>query len=268
MTTLSDYQDKYRAIRFERNEGILQMTLHHEGGEFIVTETALRDLGRAFVDVADDYDNKVVILTGTGGRFATQFDYGSFIENMRPDVFDYWIKTRTDGVRLLQAFLDIEVPVIAAINGPVVTHSETPLLADVVLATEETVFQDATHFIQGLPPGDGMHAVWTALLGLNRGRHFLLTGRVLTAREALELGVVAEVVTQDELLPRAWELATAWAKHSSATLRGTRAALTREWRRLLSDQLHTGLTHEAFAGVYLGAFDMPDNPIVDLDPRA
>ena len=65
------------------------------------------------------------------------------------------------------------------------------------------------------------------------------------------------------LLPRAWQLATTWASYSAATLRGTRAALTLEWRRLLHEQLHTGLTHEAYAG----AFDAPDIPIVDLDPR-
>jgi enoyl-CoA hydratase/carnithine racemase len=267
MTSLTDYQNRYPSVHFERRQGVVQMTLHHEGGEFIVTESALRDLGRAFLDVGEDHENKVVILTGTGERFATRFDYGSFVATMRPDIFDFWIRTRTDGVRLLQAFLDIEVPVISAINGPVVTHSETPLLADVVLATENTVFQDATHFLNGLPPGDGMHTVWTTLLGLNRGRHFLLTGRMLTAHEALGYGVVGEVLPQEALLPRAWELASRWATYSQATLRGTRAAVTREWRRLLSDQLHTGLTHEAFAGSFTGAFDMPENSVADLDPR-
>jgi enoyl-CoA hydratase/carnithine racemase len=71
MLALRDDEDKYPAIRFERREGVLQMTLHHEGGEFIVTESALRDLGRAFRDVGEDDENKVVILTGTGERFAT-----------------------------------------------------------------------------------------------------------------------------------------------------------------------------------------------------
>jgi enoyl-CoA hydratase/carnithine racemase len=79
--------------------------------------------------------------------------------------------------------------------------------------------------------------------------------------------VVSEVLPQEELLPRAWELASTWASYSPATLRGTRAALTLEWRRLLHEQLHTGLTHEAYAGAFTGAFDVPDIPIVDLDPR-
>jgi hypothetical protein len=57
------------------------------------------------------------------------------------------------------------------------------------------------------------------------------------------------------------------AVYSQATLHGTRAAVTREWRRLLSEQFHTGLTHEAFAGAFTGAFDMPENLVVDLDLR-
>jgi enoyl-CoA hydratase/carnithine racemase len=267
VSALAGYQVKYPNIAFERREGVPQITLHQDGGEFVVSEPALRDLGKAFGDVAEDPANRVVILTGTGERFETRFDYGSFIETMKPDIYEYWIRTRTDGVRLLRAFLDIEVPVISAINGPVVTHSETPLLADVVLASEDTVFQDATHFVNGLPPGDGMHVVWTTLLGLNRGRHFLLTGRVLSAREALELGVVGEVLPRAELLPRAWELATRWASNSSATLRGTRAVLTNEWRRLINEQLHTGLTHEALAGTYRGAPAPPESPVRELDPR-
>ena len=88
MPALRDYEDKYPSIRFERRNGVLQMTLHQEGGEFLVTEPALRDLGRAFRDVGEDDQNKVVILTGTGERFATRFDYGSFVATMRPDIFD------------------------------------------------------------------------------------------------------------------------------------------------------------------------------------
>ena len=60
MPALHDYEDKYPSIRFQRRQGVLQMTLHHEGGEFIVSESALRDMGLAFRDVGEDTENKVV----------------------------------------------------------------------------------------------------------------------------------------------------------------------------------------------------------------
>jgi enoyl-CoA hydratase/carnithine racemase len=131
-----------------------------------------------------------------------------------------------------------------------------------LLATENTVFQDATHFLNCIPPADGMHTIWTSLLGLNRGRHFLLTGRVLTAQEALDYGVVAEVLPQQALLPRAWELATTWASYSQATLRGTRAAHPR-----VASSTARATAHRTDHEAYTGAFDVPDIPIVDLDPR-
>jgi enoyl-CoA hydratase/carnithine racemase len=56
---------------------------------------------------------------------------------------------------MLTAFLEIDVPVIAAINGPPVSHSELPPLSNVVLAADHTVFRDATHFVDGIPPGTG-----------------------------------------------------------------------------------------------------------------
>ena len=134
---------------------------------------------------------------------------------------------------------------IAAVNGPALSHSELPVLADVVLADETTIFQDNAHFLQeGTPPGDGMHTVWTTLLGLNRGRYFLLTGEKIDAQQALALGVVGEVLPKDELMPRAWALALKWAALPRTKLVGTRHVLNYEWKRLMLEQLHHGLTEE------------------------
>ena len=76
--------------------------------------------------------------------------------------------------------LNIEVPVISAINGPAWRHGEIPLLSDIVLAADTAAFQDSAHFPNGLVPGDGMHIVMPLLLGMNRGRYFLLTGQTLS----------------------------------------------------------------------------------------
>jgi enoyl-CoA hydratase/carnithine racemase len=247
VTTLADYESRYRCLRFDRDGGVLQITLHTDGGPFAFDRQTHHDFGMAFTQVADDPENKVIILTGTGDRFCSDFDYGSFTLGAGVDWPTEWVDTRSHGRKMLMSFLGIDVPVISAINGPVLTHSELPLLADVVLAADTAEFRDATHFVAGIPPGDGMHVVWTTLLGLNRGRHFLLTGRTLSAREALERGVVGEVLSAAELLDRAWELARDWARLPLNVLHATRSVLTMEWKRLLTQQLDPGLTYEGLA---------------------
>jgi enoyl-CoA hydratase/carnithine racemase len=139
------------------------------------------------------------------------------------------------------------VPVIGAINGPALIHAEIPLLSDIVLAAEHVEFADIAHVPAGLVPGDGVHTVWPMLLGPNRGRYFLLTGQRIGAREALQLGVVGEVLPADQLLPRARELARQLAGNLPAMLRHTRALLTRQIRRRLRDELELGLALESFA---------------------
>ena len=91
--------------------------------------------------------------------------------------------------------------------------------------------------------------VWPLLLGQNRGRYFLLTGQTLSATEAHELGVVAEVLPRDRLLPRAWELAEQLAEKSDLTLRYSRVAMTLLLKRQMQDMLGYGLAIEGLAAV-------------------
>ena len=143
--------------------------------------------------------------------------------------------------------LDIEVPIISAVNGPAWRHSEIPLLCDIVLAADTAQFQDSAHFASDVVPGDGMHIVYPLLLGMNRGRYFLLTGQTLDARKALELGLVAEVLPPDKLLARAWELAEDLARRPILLLRYTRLLLTQALRRHMHDLLGYGLGMEMLA---------------------
>ena len=244
MATLDEYANKYETVKFERRDGILQVTFHSHGGSLKWGGPAHREFGYAFADIGSDPENRVVILTGTGDDYCAEF------EGTRPRrTPKTWDTTYWEGKRLLTNLLEIEVPIIGAVNGPALIHAEIPVMSDIVLASENATFQDAPHFPRGVVPGDGVHVVWPLLLGQNRGRYFLLTGQTLSAQEAKELGVVAEVLPRDNLLPRAWQLAEQLCQQPDLTLRYARVALSLQLKRQMQDMLGYGLAIEGPAAV-------------------
>ena len=96
-------------------------------------------------------------------------------------------------------------------------------------------------------PGDGQHVIWNLLVGPNRGRYLLLTGKKLSAREALEWGAVAEVHPKHQLLDRAWELARELVKRPPLVLRYTRQLFTHQLKRAFLNELAHGLARETYA---------------------
>lgn len=241
-SVFNEYKDRYETIRMERRDGILQMTLHTDGGPLMWGELPHRELPRAFYDVGADRENMCVILTGAGDAFIPGIEMSTVRFTMQTN--EAWYKQVWEGTKLLLNLIDIDVPMIAAVNGPVSVHSELAVLCDIVICSKNAVFQDAPHFWNGLVPGDGIAQVWQHILGPNRGRYFLLTGQQLDAQEALDLGVVSEVLEQDELLNRAWELAREIVKRPPLTIRYTKILLVSEFRRLLQEQTKVGLILE------------------------
>lgn len=243
---------RYRNIAVERRNGIVELRLHSAGVslEWGSDEGCVHaQLTEAFRDLARDGDLRTVILTGTGDVFCTRLNKEE--NSAAPMTATRWARLLQEGRDLFRTFLDIEVPVIAAVNGPVHVHAELPVLADIVLASTTAEFADRAHFVYGVVPGDGVHVVWPMLLGINRARHFLLTGRAIDAREALALGFVAEVHEPGALRDRAWTVAAELAAKPLLALRNTRLALTRRLRRELEADLELGLALEGLGLVAL-----------------
>ena len=254
-TRFAEYKDRYANFRFELSEeGILLMQCHTNGGSLVWDWKAHDEMADAFADIAGDREIKVLIHTGTGENYNA--DWGAPPPGMQKPIYlamdDQKGLAKLDekawyGRMLVENVLAVDVPMISAVNGPCNIHSEVPLLGDIVLASEDAYFQDLAHFPRGMVPGDGQHVIWPLLVGRNRARYMLLTGKKLSAQEALEWGAVSEVLPKNQLLDRAWELARELAKRPPLTLRYTRMLFTQDLKRAFLDELGHGLARETYA---------------------
>lgn len=242
-----DYRDRYESIEMRREDGILEITLGTEGGPLHWGRLPHAELEEAFLNIGRDRENQVVIMTGTGDSFSGPVAEAESNRAAHHQTPDEWAELGWESFRLLNNLLAVDVPMISAVNGPAARHAELPVMCDIVLAAEEATFQDSAHFVGGLVPGDGVHVVFPMAMGLNRGRYFLLTGQVLTAREAKEAGLVNEVLTRDQLMPRAWELARQVLRQPEMNRRYARILLTEQLRRSINELLPYGLALEGLA---------------------
>ena len=239
MIRLAEYEGRFPSIAFERTaSGILTMRLHRDGGplKWTANEGGVhQQIAEALWFVGHDPENVVVIVTGTGDSFLTERvadEYPTF------DAAN-WSRLTQEARDILSGFLELDRPLITIANGPATFRPEIPMLGDVVLAADDAYFQDS-HMRRGIVPSDGCHAVWLELLGVNRGRYFLMTSQILTAQELLAAGAVSEVLPREQLLPRAMEIAEGWVALQPATLRWAHTALTQAYKRRMLDEVVFG----------------------------
>jgi enoyl-CoA hydratase/carnithine racemase len=253
MSRFDDYKDRFETVAFRREEGILEMRLHRDGGEarWSADEGGMNgELGRAFLEVARDPENRVVIFTGTGDGFIAGIDMSRPFPDIASTVF--WERIERETREMTESLLMIPVPIIGAVNGPAFIHAELIAMSDIVIASDRASFADKGHIVlNGVVPGDGAHAWWPLVLGPNRARYFLLTGQEIGAEEGLRLGFVGEVVPHDRLIDRAWALARELTGRPDISLRYTRQLMTRSIKRAMASEHGYGLALEALSALDL-----------------
>lgn len=240
MAELRD-QEQYEHIALRREDDILEVRFHTDGGPLQWGLGPHAEFGRAFRAIAADRRNKVVILTGTGDVFCGPRAAASARHAMPARA---WETVHADGIELIEGLLSIPALIVAAVNGPALRHAELALLSDIVLCSEQAEFQDSAHFPGDLTPGDGINMITPLLMGLNRSRYFHLTGQVIPAQQAYEWGLVNEVLSPELLQGRAWELARLLALRRHSVIRHTRLLHTHMLRKLLLDLVPYGLALE------------------------
>lgn len=244
------YFTQFEHLHLSRTaNGILTARFTTQGGPIVFTGTDHREFVEAYSQIAQDRANKVVILTGSGDEFFAQIDGPSLGDITNPRD---WDKTWWEGQQSLQNLTSIGVPVIAAVNGPATVHSEFALTADIILASEQAYFQDYPHLTFGIVPGDGMQTVWARALGEYRNKYFHYTQQKITAAEANALGLVAQVLPDnDSLLNRANELAEQLLNIPELTRRHMRAMFIAPLRKALLEQVGYGLAVEGITATDL-----------------
>ena len=236
-----EYREKYQDyIVMERKNGVIMLRMHTNGGPVVWGMHMHKALPQAWHDVGNDPDNEVMILTSTDPYWI-----GMVNEEEEKDMsFDYNNYYREATKLIENLIFDVDIPTIAAVNGPGY-HTEIALLCDITLCCEEAVFQDG-HFLIGFPPGDGQLLTFQELIGTKRSAYALYTGQKIDAHTALEWGMVNEVVAKEALIDRAWELAAAIMKQPRATRCLTHQLLKRPWKQRLINDFQVHIAHEGY----------------------
>lgn len=233
----------------ERDDrGVLTVTINDgEGGPITFTAQDHTEFTHAFYAIAQDRDNKIVILTGAGDYMA-QIDFPSFGNVGDPDV---WSQVHDEGVQILENIANIRVPMIAAIEGRAHIHSEYALMANVIVAGESATFSDLPHFAGGIVPGDGIFTTWSYRAGPGRAEAWLLNPEPISAETAQNWGVVAEVVADGSALARANELADIYLKQPDLTRRNARIHFIQPLKERIVAEVGYGLSLEGASAAAL-----------------
>ncbi|MEC9248147.1 MAG: FimV/HubP family polar landmark protein [Pseudomonadota bacterium] len=228
VSNFETYFHSYQDIKLERHGGILELTFGLD--QTLIWAPKIRpQVASVFREIARDPDNKIVIITGFGDHFWRADEEES--RSVYP--VEDWQETS-----LLEILMKIPVPVIAAINGPVRQYCEIPLFSDVVLASENVEFQETqSNLAQSVADREVRRLALRSLLGLNRARYFLLTGKSMSVKEARKSGMVAEIMRRKDLLNRAREIAFMLTRRPSNELRQIRTSFLREIQRKIDDSL-------------------------------
>jgi enoyl-CoA hydratase len=150
----------------------------------------------------------------------------------------------TEARKIILDLLEVEQPIIAAVNGAATGLGATiALFSDVIIAAENAKIGDP-HVQVGVVAGDGGAVIWPWLVGAARAKEFLMTGDLINASEAERIGLINRVVPSDQLMPTVMELATRLANGPTKAIRGTKASVNKILRDTANLVLDTCLSRE------------------------
>lgn len=216
-------------VLIEKTGAIMTLTLNLPDRRNPISDNGLIEALLDAVQEADaDPAVRCVILTGAGKAFSS----GGDLSRMGPGIGlrgrhpIETVRNYREGIqRLPLAFQALEVPVVAAVNGPAVgAGCDLACMCDIRIAASDAFFAES--FVRvGLVPGDGGAWLLPRIVGWSRATEMALTGRSIDAATALQWGMVSRVVERDQLSAAAIEIAGEIAANPPRAVRMTKRLL-------------------------------------------
>jgi len=231
---MTDYSH-YECIRVENADKLATVTLNRPDSLNAVNPQLHHELERIWVDLSEDSDVNAILLTGAGKAFCAGGDVkGMAARSGGEEKQRRFNLSPAGGRRLIQNLLEVEQPIIGAINGDAVGLGATiALFCDVIVASEKARFGDP-HVRVGIVAGDGGAVIWPLLIGPARAKEFLMRGHLVNGAEAAKMGLVNYAVPPEEVLPKARALAQELADGPTWAIRWSKLSVNK-W---LKDQVN------------------------------
>ncbi len=231
---MTDYSH-YECIKVEKADKLATVTLNRPDSLNAVNPQLHHELERIWVDLSEDSDVNAILLTGAGKAFCAGGDVkGMAARSGGEEKQRRFNLSPAGGRRLIQNLLEVEQPIIGAINGDAVGLGATiALFCDVIVASEKARFGDP-HVRVGIVAGDGGAVIWPPLIGPARAKEFLMRGHLVNGAEAAKMGLVNYAVPPEEVLPKARALAQELADGPTWAIRWSKLSVNK-W---LKDQVN------------------------------
>ena len=204
----------YQHLKLERAAGVATLTLHRPDAYNALDLALGRELFQASIELDEDPGVRCIVVTGSGKAFCAGGDVKSFVDNL--ERIGAHIKELTTYLHgAISRLCRSDKPVIMAVNGVAAGGGfSLALSGDLVVAAESAKFTMAYSRIAATPDGSSSYFL-PRLVGLRRALELYLTNRPLTAREALEWGMITRVVPDAELTAEVTKLARELAQGPS-----------------------------------------------------
>ena len=234
---------RYGTLHTHSESGILTITMNRPDKRNALNPEMMEDLTHAFLAAGDDPACRVVMLTGAGSAFCAGLDL-DHLETLRAKTHEEHCIDTQRIARLLRTLYDTPKPTIAAVNGPAIAGGMgLATICDFTLAIPETKF-GYTEVQIGFVPAI-VSAFLRGQIGDKRSRDLLLTGRLIKAQEAFDLGLITRVVPEQDLMFEAKRLACSLLRNSPAAMQATKRLLSEHANHHLDQEIESAIAANA-----------------------